>query len=214
MAGQGAGMSGTGPPSEPPGDYAGPFAVERDRLTELLAGVQAADWDRPSPCPGWTVLGLCCHLVGDDLGLLARNRDGFLGTRAPAGSEAEFAAWLDELQAEWVRARTCARVPRRCPGRGRTWCRPGSARPASCRSTGSTGSRSSRRWAVPVTCAPTSPGRCSTRCAGLTPTAWPARRRGPATPCRSRLPARSPGPGTWSPPRPDGSSVTSPAPVL
>lgn len=104
MAGQGAGMSGTGPPSEPPGDYAGPFAVERDRLTELLAGVQAADWDRPSPCPGWTVLGLCCHLVGDDLGLLARNRDGFLGTRAPAGSEAEFAAWLDELQAEWVRA--------------------------------------------------------------------------------------------------------------
>ena len=104
MAGQGAGMSRTGPPSEPPRDYAGPFAIERDRLTELLAGLQAADWDRPSPCPGWTVLGLCCHLVGDDLGLLARNRDGFLGTRAPAGSEAEFAAWLDELQAEWVRA--------------------------------------------------------------------------------------------------------------
>jgi uncharacterized protein (TIGR03083 family) len=104
MAGHGAGMSGTGPPSEPPCDYAGPFAVERDRLTELLAGLQAADWERPSPCPGWTVLGLCCHLVGDDLGLLARNRDGFLGTRAPAGSEAEFAAWLDELQAEWVRA--------------------------------------------------------------------------------------------------------------
>ena len=97
-------MSRTGPPSEPPRDYAGLFAVERDRLTDLLAGLQAADWERPSPCPGWTVLGLCCHLVGDDLGLLARNRDGFLGTRAPAGSEAEFAAWLDELQAEWVRA--------------------------------------------------------------------------------------------------------------
>ena len=97
-------MSGTGPPSEPARDYAGLFAVERDRLTELLAGLQAADWERPSPCPGWTVLGLCCHLVGDDLGLLARNRDGFPGTPAPAGSEAEFAAWLDELQAEWVRA--------------------------------------------------------------------------------------------------------------
>ena len=97
-------MSQTGPPSEPPRDYAGLFAVERDRLTELLASLQAADWERPSPCPGWTVLGLCCHLVGDDLGLLARNRDGFLGTRAPAGSEAEFAAWLDELQADWVRA--------------------------------------------------------------------------------------------------------------
>jgi uncharacterized protein (TIGR03083 family) len=97
-------MSETGPPSEPPRDYAGLVAVERDRLTELLAGLQAADWERSSPCPGWTVLGLCCHLVGDDLGLLARNRDGFLGTPAPSGSEAEFAAWLDELQAEWVRA--------------------------------------------------------------------------------------------------------------
>ena len=98
------GAQATGPPSEPPRDYAGLFAVERDRLTELLASLQAPDWERPSPCPGWTVLGLCCHLVGDDLGLLARNRDGFLGTPAPAGSEAEFAAWLDELQAEWVRA--------------------------------------------------------------------------------------------------------------
>ncbi|HJY61666.1 MAG TPA: maleylpyruvate isomerase N-terminal domain-containing protein [Streptosporangiaceae bacterium] len=98
------GAQATGPPSEPPRDYAGLFAVERDRLTELLAGLQAPDWERPSPCPGWTVLGLCCHLVGDDLGLLARNRDGFLGTPARAGSEAEFAAWLDELQAEWVRA--------------------------------------------------------------------------------------------------------------
>jgi uncharacterized protein (TIGR03083 family) len=97
-------MSRTGPPSEPPRDYADLFAVERDRLTELLASLQAPDWERPSPCPGWTVLGLCCHLVGDDLGLLARNRDGFLGTPAPSGSEAEFAAWLDELQAEWVRA--------------------------------------------------------------------------------------------------------------
>jgi uncharacterized protein (TIGR03083 family) len=97
-------MSGTEPPSEPPRDYAGLFAVERDRLTELLADLRAADWERLSPCPGWTVLGLGCHLVGDDLGLLARNRDGFLGTPAPAGSEAEFAAWLDELQAEWVRA--------------------------------------------------------------------------------------------------------------
>jgi uncharacterized protein (TIGR03083 family) len=102
MAGQAGGMSGTGPPSKPPRDYGGLFAVERDRLTELLAGLQAPDWERPSPCPGWTVLGLCCHLVGDDLGLLARNRDGFLGTPAPSGSEAEFAAWLDELQAEWV----------------------------------------------------------------------------------------------------------------
>ena len=91
-------------PAEAPWDYAGLFAVERGRLLELLAGLRATDWERPSPCPGWTVLGLCCHLVADDLGQLARNRDGHFGTPGPAGPEADFAAWLDELQAEWVRA--------------------------------------------------------------------------------------------------------------
>lgn len=98
-------MSGSGPPGEPPWDYAGLFAGERERLAELLGGLQAADWERASPCPGWSVLGLCCHLVGGDLGLLARHRDGHYGTPGPAGAtEAEFVAWLDELQAEWVRA--------------------------------------------------------------------------------------------------------------
>lgn len=89
----------------PQWDYAGLFGVERDRLGELLAGLTAAEWERPSPCPGWSVLGLCCHLAGDDLGLLARHRDAYLGTPAPDGvSEAEFAAWLDRLQDQWVRA--------------------------------------------------------------------------------------------------------------
>ncbi len=95
----------TGPPAEAPHDYAALFTIERSRLTGLLARLRAADWERPSPCPGWSVLGLCCHLLGDDLGSLARHRDDYLGTPGPPGAtEAEFAAWLDELQAGWVRA--------------------------------------------------------------------------------------------------------------
>jgi uncharacterized protein (TIGR03083 family) len=79
--------------------------VERARLSELLAGLGPADWDRPSPCPGWTVLGLSSHLVGDDLGFLARHRDGHYGTPGPDNaSESEFIAWLDNLQDEWVHA--------------------------------------------------------------------------------------------------------------
>jgi uncharacterized protein (TIGR03083 family) len=79
--------------------------VERARLSELLGTLEPGDWPRPSPCPGWTVLGLCCHLLGDDLGLLSRQRDGYHGTPSPAGlGEAGFVAWLDDLQAEWVRA--------------------------------------------------------------------------------------------------------------
>ena len=50
MAGHAPGMSGPGPPAEPAEDYAGLFALERDRLSELLAGLEGADWERPSPC--------------------------------------------------------------------------------------------------------------------------------------------------------------------
>lgn len=126
MAGQAAGRNGSGLPAEPAWDYAGLFAVEPDRLNELLGGPQAADWERPAPCPGWSVLGLCCHLLGDDLGLLAHHRDGYHGTPGPdRATEAEFVAWLDELQAEWVRAarRLSPRIVTRegqCVGRGST----------------------------------------------------------------------------------------------
>ena len=105
MTGQHAESGHSGPPAEPPWDFAGLFLVERARLSELLASLGPADWDRPSPCPGWTVLGLSSHLVGDDLGFLARHRDGHFGTPGPDdASESEFVAWLDGLQDEWVRA--------------------------------------------------------------------------------------------------------------
>jgi uncharacterized protein (TIGR03083 family) len=81
------------------------FAAERTKLLDLLEGREASDWQRPTPCPGWTVLGLACHLLGDDLGLLARHRDGYHGTQPPEGAgEPEFIAWLDHMQMEWVRA--------------------------------------------------------------------------------------------------------------
>jgi uncharacterized protein (TIGR03083 family) len=95
----------SGPPAEPPWDYAGLFGLERDRLAELLSGLEQGDWQQPSPCPGWSVLDLCCHLAGGDLGLLARHRDGHYGTPAPDGAtDAEFADWLGQLQDGWVQA--------------------------------------------------------------------------------------------------------------
>ena len=97
--------SDSAPPAEPPHDYAPLFAVERGRLNDLLASLREADWQRPSPCPGWSILGLCGHLLGGDFGLLARHRDGHFGTVPPAGAtEGEFVAWLDAMQAEWVSA--------------------------------------------------------------------------------------------------------------
>jgi uncharacterized protein (TIGR03083 family) len=93
------------PPVEPPADLTSLFGLERARLTELLDGVPEGAWRWPTPCPGWTVLGLCCHLVGDDLSLLARFRDGWHGTPAPEGlDDTQFIDWLDELQVAWVDA--------------------------------------------------------------------------------------------------------------
>lgn len=42
---------------------------------DLLATVTDEEWRQPTPCPEWTVLGLCCHLVGDDFSLPSRHRD-------------------------------------------------------------------------------------------------------------------------------------------
>jgi hypothetical protein len=51
------------------------------------------------------VLDLACHLLGDDLGALARHRDGHFGTAPPPGTTPEeFPSWLDALQDDWVRA--------------------------------------------------------------------------------------------------------------
>lgn len=91
------------PPDEPPFDVAPLFLTERARLGELLAGLAPGDWRRPSPCPGWTVLGLCAHLAGDDLSFLARHRDAHFGTPGPDDAT-DFIAWLDDMQDEWVRA--------------------------------------------------------------------------------------------------------------
>jgi uncharacterized protein (TIGR03083 family) len=91
------------PPTEPPADFAPLFARDRERLLALLASVGDHEWALPTPCPGWSVLDLCTHLVGDDMGLLARNRDGHVGTAPPDGlDEPGFIAWLDDLQAAWV----------------------------------------------------------------------------------------------------------------
>ena len=88
------------------------FLVERARLLELLHSLQPADWSRPTACPGWDVLDLTVHLVGVDFSLLSWHRDPHRGTTTPPDqNEAEFIAWIDAVQAEWVHA-ACRLSPR------------------------------------------------------------------------------------------------------
>lgn len=85
-------------------DVSALFSLERQRLLDWLPDLQAHDWQRPTACPGWTVLDLCAHLVGDDVSWLARHRDGHPGPQSPSSNEDGFIDWLDALQREWVGA--------------------------------------------------------------------------------------------------------------
>ncbi len=97
-------------PVRPPHDMASLLALDRARLLDVASTLSADDWARPTRCPGWSVQDLFAHLVGDDLSVLARHRDGHGGPTPPDGAdEAAFIAWLDELQDGWViAARRCS----------------------------------------------------------------------------------------------------------
>ena len=53
------------------------FPQERRLLLDLFAQLSEEDWQRPTVCAGWTVRDIGLHLLGDDIGYLARKRDGF-----------------------------------------------------------------------------------------------------------------------------------------
>ncbi len=92
-------------PTDAPAQYPQLFEVERERLLVMLQGLDENDWRRDTCCPGWNILDIATHIVGGDLGILARHRDQHFGTEPPPGTdEASFIAWLDTLQTEWVQA--------------------------------------------------------------------------------------------------------------
>lgn len=93
-------------PTAPAVDFADLIQRERKELLDLLASLEAEDWFIPSTCPGWSVLDLAVHLLGVDLGVLARDRDHYNGTAVPeeVDSEAGFVAFIDELNELWVDA--------------------------------------------------------------------------------------------------------------
>jgi uncharacterized protein (TIGR03083 family) len=91
--------------TEPPHDYTALFERERESLITFLEGLDEASWNAATPCPGWSFLDLVLHLVGDDFSILARHRDSHIAfAPPPTGAEADFVAWLDELQQTWVAA--------------------------------------------------------------------------------------------------------------
>src|SRR5579859_5910553 len=83
------------------------FPQERRLLLELFAGLTDEDWQRPTVCAGWTVRDIGLHLLGDDIGYLARKRDGFSN---PFFAGRDMGRWeslvrnINEANELWVRA--------------------------------------------------------------------------------------------------------------
>jgi uncharacterized protein (TIGR03083 family) len=84
------------------------LAGERAELVDLLGPLEASDWDRTTECPAWSVQGVALHILGDDLSLLARQRDGMVPSVLTEPSQP---AWdgapsgpLDRFNERWVLA--------------------------------------------------------------------------------------------------------------
>jgi hypothetical protein len=83
------------------------LAPERASLLELLRGMSAGDWDRPTECPAWSVKGIVLHILGDDLSLLSRQRDAAaqgLILFAEDHPGLQFRELLDGFNEQWVHA--------------------------------------------------------------------------------------------------------------
>jgi uncharacterized protein (TIGR03083 family) len=72
-------------------------------LLGLLRGLAPDDWMRPTVAGSWTVKDVASHLLGGELGILSRRRDGWTPGLPPA-SYAELVALIDGLNRSWVEA--------------------------------------------------------------------------------------------------------------
>jgi uncharacterized protein (TIGR03083 family) len=75
-------------------------------LLALLRQLEADDWFKPTPASGWTVKDMVAHLLDTDMRRLSSQRDGFAPVydRPPIASYRDLVDFLNQLNAEWVRA--------------------------------------------------------------------------------------------------------------
>jgi uncharacterized protein (TIGR03083 family) len=98
----------------PPLDLTGMLEPERRVLLDLLADLGDEEWDAPTECPAWTVKDVALHVLGDDLSLLSRQRDGatngliFYAEKHPG---LDFRHLLDGFNEQWVEGATFFSAP-------------------------------------------------------------------------------------------------------
>ncbi|GAA4026062.1 maleylpyruvate isomerase family mycothiol-dependent enzyme [Hymenobacter glaciei] len=82
-----------------------PLFPELDRLLlELLWSLTPEDWQRPTLARQWTVKDVAAHLLDGNLRTLSMLRDGYFSEAPDDSSYAGVVAYLNRLNADWVRA--------------------------------------------------------------------------------------------------------------
>jgi uncharacterized protein (TIGR03083 family) len=80
---------------------------ERAALIALLRDLDGDGWARPTECPNYSVKGIASHILGDDLSLLSRQRDGAvqgLLLVAETMPGVDFRTLLNAFNDQWVHA--------------------------------------------------------------------------------------------------------------
>jgi uncharacterized protein (TIGR03083 family) len=80
------------------------FAPMRAELVRLLNELPAEAWRYPTACRGWTVKDIVLHLLGDDMGILSRKRDGFVHTDTTPENFEQLIAFVNLQNDIWIRA--------------------------------------------------------------------------------------------------------------
>jgi uncharacterized protein (TIGR03083 family) len=83
------------------------YRPERACLVGFLERLDQEEWNRPTECPAYSVKGIATHVLGDDLSLLSRQRDGSvqgLVLMAEQLPRASFRELLNGFNDQWVSA--------------------------------------------------------------------------------------------------------------
>jgi uncharacterized protein (TIGR03083 family) len=92
----------------PPIDVVDLFPEERAALLALLEPLTREEWETPTVCEGWSVKDIALHLLGDDVGILGRGRDGHTSPNFAEGLDIStwdgLLAAINRQNAAWVYA--------------------------------------------------------------------------------------------------------------
>ncbi len=78
------------------------FPLERQRLLELLEDLSDEEWSKPTVCKGWSVKDIGLHILGDDVSVLSRKRDGHSSVNQQLASWEDLVAFLNDWNQRWL----------------------------------------------------------------------------------------------------------------